>query len=304
MAVAAEERPRCCACGVFVRRRPDWYGQLSEAEELDDSYSDHDCPIQGGYVVPGGEEPDLPVARVYTLQPRRPRYASTPPAPKLPAQHAAREDWLRAARDIISAELLPLAGLELAKRNRLSCGFPPGNSKDVLGVTFHQEVSGDQSREIFVNPVLAQPAGLSQGVLAVLLHELIHACFPSPEKEGHGPRFAAACAELGFVGEATCNGAGEELDNWFRWSLLPRLGPYPHAAMDLGGMRPPSVPPGRPADSPFRYGSPRRRLPKRQTNRHRLWQCPGCGQKVRASRQDLDITCNPCGEAFVARKEA
>jgi hypothetical protein len=43
VAVSAEERTRCALCGTYIDRRPDWYGVLSEAEELDDTYQDHVC---------------------------------------------------------------------------------------------------------------------------------------------------------------------------------------------------------------------------------------------------------------------
>ncbi len=43
MAVAASERTRCALCGTWIDRRPDWYGPVSEAEALDDTYQDHVC---------------------------------------------------------------------------------------------------------------------------------------------------------------------------------------------------------------------------------------------------------------------
>jgi hypothetical protein len=306
MAVAAEERPRCCACGAWLRRRPDWHGALSETEVLDDTYQDHDCSVQGGYVVPGGGDIDVTdqahddtevvrvpvpskVARVYTLERRRrwqPSYTSPPLVPALPPAYAAREDWLRAARDIMVAELFPEAGLSLnGTRTRVACGWPATSDRSVLGATFTETVSGDGTREIFVSPVVAKPARLFQGVLFVLLHELVHAALGA--KEGHGPAFDAAMKQMGAKGDPSCNGADTDLDDWFAWSLLPRLGPYPHAEMNLGNLPAPTAPPGFGGPG-FKFAPPHRKVAPRQRNRHKLYECDACGQKIRAGTDDLD----------------
>lgn len=211
------------------------------------------------------------------------------PAPPI---HKTREAWLRAAESIIAGELFALAGLHPAFRTRVSCGIPQGGAS-VIGVCYHPTVSADGTREIFVSPVLADPLG-AQGVLSVFLHELVHAALDPGA--GHGPEFARWMEPLGMTGAPTATVATPELAFYFRWSVLPRLGTYPHAAMNPHGYVALPLPPG-PSDRPFKCPTgpgPRR---KQSTRMHR-YVCPGCGQILRAARTDLAVLCMPCELPF------
>ncbi len=217
-----------------------------------------------------------------------------PPRRALPAPpiHTTREAWLRAAESLITEELFALAGLRPAYQTRLSCGIPQGGI-NVIGECYHPQVSADGAREVFVSPVLANPLG-AQGVLSVLLHELVHAALDPAI--GHGPEFAAWIAPLGMTGAPTETVTGPALAWWFRWSVLPRLGTYPHAVMNPHGYVAPPLPPG-PRDRPFKCPTgpgPRR---KQSTRMHR-YVCGGCGQKLRAAKTDLAVLCMPCGVPF------
>jgi len=221
-------------------------------------------------------------------------YTSTPPTPCLPPQHATREGWLTAAAGLILTELFPEAAIAAPTRVRVACALPQGGAQ-VLGQCWHGQCSADGTREITISAVLDDLAG-EWGVLAVLAHELLHASLP--EDTGHRGAFAKALPALGLEGPPTSTIAGEDLRAWFRWSVLPRLGRFPHAALNPYGIR---IGPGTPTDPPA--GQPPMRRPRckppgqrPQKNRQLLYQCPECGQKIRAAGRDLQALCPGQGD--------
>jgi hypothetical protein len=187
------------------------------------------------------------------------------------AIHVTREAWLVAARDLLAAERFAPAGLRLWK-TRVSVGFPVGrNRTQRIGECHYEAASRDGTRELFISPILDDPL-TPQGVLATLTHELLHAALPVTV--GHRGRFITGMRALGLTGKPTATSAGPELFTWFGSSLLPRLGIYPHAA--LQGPAP-------------RVG---------QRNRHRKYVCPGCDQIIRAAGTGLHALCGGCQVAF------
>lgn len=48
MATSAAERVKCAGCGLYVRRRPDWYGQdhVDDERGYSDEYEEHACAQQ------------------------------------------------------------------------------------------------------------------------------------------------------------------------------------------------------------------------------------------------------------------
>lgn len=218
------------------------------------------------------------------------RYTSTPPTPCLPPSHSTREGWLTAAAELILEELFPEASVTRPRRVRVTCALTQGG-RNVIGECWHGKCSADGTREVTVSAVLDAPAD-AQGLLATLVHELLHAALP--EDTGHRGEFARALPSLGLEGPPTSTIAGDDLRAWFRWSLLPRLGRFPHASLNPYGVR---VGPDTPTDAP-RDGQPPIRRPrckppgqKPQRNRQRLYQCPECGQKIRAAGRTLLALC-------------
>jgi len=216
-------------------------------------------------------------------------YRSTPPTPCLPPQHATREGWLTAAAGLILEELFPEAAIEPPTRVRVTYALTV-SGRNVIGECWHGQCSADGTREITISAVLDQPAD-DQGILATLAHELLHAALP--EGVGHRGEFAKALPALGLEGPPTSTSAGDVLRAWFRWSVLPRLGRFPHAALNPYNVR---TGPGVPTDPPS--GQPPIRRPRckppgqrPQKNRQLLYQCPECGQKIRAAGRDLLALC-------------
>lgn len=178
--------------------------------------------------------------------------------------HETREGWLQAAADLLRP-MIDASGAAVPPV-RLSMGFPKrGGSGHVLGDCWGGDIVADSIPTIHVSPYLSDPAR----VLDVLAHELIHAAVGP--KCGHRGEFKRVAVNLGLEGKMTATVAGEALRARLN-GLLSGLGPLPHAALIKR-----------------ERGSVGSRL--------RLWECP-CGIKLRVGRDDLDVTCNACGEAF------
>jgi hypothetical protein len=185
--------------------------------------------------------------------------------------HSTREGWLLAGRDILAAERFAPAGLDLWK-TRVSVGFPVGRNRNKrIGECHYEHNSRDATRELFISPVLDNPAG-KQGVLATLTHELLHAALPVGV--GHRGKFIQGMRKLGLHGKPTATVASPELQAWLESNVLPRLGAYPHAALQ----------------GPVRGGG--------QRNRHRKYTCPGCDQIIRAAGTGLNALCGDCELPF------
>ena len=151
---------------------------------------------------------------------------------------------------------------------RVSCGFPKGSrgrsAAKAIGQCWGTDAAADEHANIFISPVLDDPAR----VLDVLLHELIHAGTPGA---GHKGPFVAACKAVGLLKPWTATTAGPELEGSLV-AMAKEIGSYPHGAM--------MVPDG-----------------KRPGSRLRLWECP-CGIKARVSSDEFLATCERCGEGF------
>jgi hypothetical protein len=145
-------------------------------------------------------------------------------------QQGTREEWLEAAlpmlRDIFSE-----AGAQLPPV-RVSCSFPGGGSpKKRIGECWPRSRSVGEINEIFISPVLSDSAV----VLGVLVHELVHAVDDCVSK--HGKAFKALASAVGLEGRATSCSPGARLTAELA-IVASLLGPYPHAALVLGGKAP------------------------------------------------------------------
>jgi hypothetical protein len=145
-----------------------------------------------------------------------------------------RETYLAAASTMLQHGVFTAAGIEPAqweaKKYRVSCGFPLGfrgsrSGKYAIGQAFDPSISADGTCEIFINPILAEPAQ----VIAVLIHELIHVF--AGVQAGHKGEFARIARAVGLEGKLTATVAGAELQAKID-AIVAQLGAYPHAAID------------------------------------------------------------------------
>lgn len=138
-----------------------------------------------------------------------------------------REQWLQNAVE----KLKPIFrghGYEIPEI-QVSVGWPSrnplGRAKRVLGQCWSGEVSADKKPQLFISPLLDDPSE-PQGVLATLLHEIIHAVVGCEAK--HGPKFAKAAKKMGLEGKPTSTHAGEDLVIRMK-QIAEELGAFPHS---------------------------------------------------------------------------
>lgn len=150
---------------------------------------------------------------------------------ELAIRPATREQWLESAvlalRPYFTERKLELPAV------RVSVGWPSrggtGKAKRVIGQCWKTTVAGDGVAQIFVSPTLGEHGE----VLAVLVHELVHAWDDC--ESGHKGDFATAAKSLGLEGKMTATHAGEALSE-FLGTLVDRLGAYPHSALNFSEM--------------------------------------------------------------------
>lgn len=109
---------------------------------------------------------------------------------------------------------------------RVSMGWPHGGRPSTIGQCFPGAMASDGIGHIFISPMLSEPAH----ILAVLLHELVHAVNHVDGNSGHGKEFAAIAKPLGLTGKMTATVAGEHLQTKLE-ELAIILGEFPHAAL-------------------------------------------------------------------------
>lgn len=172
-----------------------------------------------------------------------------------------REEWLNKAIKEL-CKVFKLAGYIVPKKIRVSCGWPSGNIKKSSGECWSRKCSKDGTFEIFISPSVDHPSNKS-GVLAILIHELVHCVVGL--KEGHKAPFKHCAVKVGLTGKMTSSIAGKELLVLLR-SVAYRLGPYPHAAIQ-------------PKKNPFI---------KKQSTRLIKVGCPKCDYIARVTRIHLD----------------
>lgn len=166
-----------------------------------------------------------------------------------------REAWLDAAVNQL-APLFTRAGHTIPEKIRVSCGFPRGNVRKVVGQCWYPMSSTDETTEIFVSPTLDKP----NDVLGTLAHELCHACLEVGT--GHRAPFVKLGRAIGLEGKPKSMGAGPAFTRSME-PTLNALGPYPHASINVNITRKP------------------------QSTRMIKCQCPECGYLARTTRQWL-----------------
>jgi hypothetical protein len=176
-----------------------------------------------------------------------------------------REAWLIHFADKYLWPRIEAAGGNRPQKYRVSVGFPKGRrgcKGHSIGQCWAEEVSADQTCEIFVSPELDATSAVS-----VLVHECCHASVGV--KYGHRAPFKKLALAVGLSGpmRATVPSAGLEatIAEW-----IASESAYPHS-------------PFSPATSPTKPGS---RLLKAS--------CDSCGYTVRVTRQWLDVASPVC----------
>jgi hypothetical protein len=142
-----------------------------------------------------------------------------------------REQWLNEAAAKMKGWVMDAPGGEDYPDPLVSVGFPKGSrgggANNAIGQCWDKSVSGDKERaHIFIIPTMVDP----KEILAVLLHELVHASVGT--KCGHKGAFKTCAVGVGLEGKMTATVAGEFLG--LKLELLSReLGEYPHPGLEV-----------------------------------------------------------------------
>jgi hypothetical protein len=184
----------------------------------------------------------------------------------------SRETWLRAAAHALGPRFEP-AGYKLPARIRFSIGFTSTGRKGSVAECWHSDASADHHHEIFIRADQADPAT----VLGILAHELVHAAVPLGS--AHGPVYRAAALAIGLAGKMTYALPGPAFAAELQ-ELAARLGPLPHARLDLTLIDSTGTGRGR--------GTVAEDRPKKQGTRMLKAECGQCGYTVRITRKWLD----------------
>lgn len=179
-----------------------------------------------------------------------------------------REQWLQAA--VAALRPIFLGQHFTVPELYVSCGFPSknalGKQKRSIGECWSGLCSADNKPQLFISPLLALPA-TEQGVLATLVHEMVHATIGT--EAAHGPKFRAAMKKIGLTGKPTATVAGELLIVKLE-EVAATLGEYPHSELKIIKER------------------------KKQTTRMHKAECPGCGYTVRLSKKWANVGVPAC----------
>jgi hypothetical protein len=197
-------------------------------------------------------------------------------AATLPTTYATREEWLIAATPILT-DWLRGSGAPVFAAPLVSVGFPSKRAlcakKRAIGQCW--TIPGERNSHIFISPTICDVLE----VLAVLLHELIHAAVPNA---GHKGPFRTIAKAVGLTGKMTSTVASEDLRLQLR-HLADELGAYPHRVLDPKEVE--------------------KALPKQGTRMLKI-ECRACGYTCRASAKWIEKgtpTCC-CGAKMVAEE--
>jgi hypothetical protein len=134
-----------------------------------------------------------------------------------------RESWLTEAAQHLKEKYFVARNYEFPEKVFISCGFAFKSTK-AIGQCFPKEATQNESVQIFVCPSEADPVR----VLAILLHEMIHAHLGSGK--GHGREFKKVWKDLGFSGKVTTLSLDPESTLVSELTeVASHLGDYPHS---------------------------------------------------------------------------
>jgi len=184
------------------------------------------------------------------------------------AKHTNRESWLIAAVECLRP-VFSDHGYKVPPCS-VTCGWPSKGATAKrsrrIGECWTPKAAADKRAAVFISPVLAAETVAGEcGVLAVLVHELVHAVVGV--ECGHKGAFKQCATAVGLVGKMTSTTAGEELMEQLQ-GVADELGPYPHGVMN-------------PADA-------EKSGPKKQGTRMIKCECGECGYTVRTTKKWLE----------------
>jgi hypothetical protein len=206
---------------------------------------------------------------------------------------ANREAWLNQLAALMAPRFAEV-GAELP-RYRVAVGFTSaGMNSTAIGECWDESASADSTFEIFIRPDQADPLR----VAFVLAHELIHAA--AGLQCGHKGEFARIALAFGFPRPLTK--AAPPTGALLEWleSLLPQVGPLPHAAISWrvggdtvvrrkGGGVIPEPRQGDAGGDQDGNEAPASSGPKKQTGRLLKACCAECGYTVRVTAKWLEV---------------
>lgn len=139
--------------------------------------------------------------------------------------YPTREGWLEAAAKIVTPSF-EAKGYKVPAI-RVSVGWPSRKAlakKKALGECWSETCAKDGKSQIFLSPINEKDTD----ILAILLHEMIHAVVGN--KCGHKGEFKKCAVKIGLEGKMTATFAGQELLKQLeKWA--EKLGPFPHSAL-------------------------------------------------------------------------
>lgn len=179
--------------------------------------------------------------------------------------NSKRIRWLEQAYHRLRKDILP----EAPPKVNIAFGFPSGGHLRLKNKTIGEHWSGfTDGSFISLHPTLGKDP---VNMLAVLIHEMIHAAYPN---DGHRGRFPKTAKRVGLVGKMTATVAGHALLSRLN-DLSKKLGSFPPGSGDLVKTR-------------------------KQTTRLIKLIC-SCGRILRASREEISrshIICELCSKAY------
>jgi len=191
---------------------------------------------------------------------------------------STREEWLETAIRLFFkphfARYAP--DLIFPERVRVSIGFPSKGGisvkKRVSGQCWHSETTSDCFPHIFISPLeSAFSITDKKGILAILCHELIHAC----GIKGHKVDFKKAANGLGLTGKMNSSEADGWLIELFKHYVNNEIGSFPSGNVILN-----------PLSSAISGKPDKCRMIK--------CKCDKCGYTVRTTKQWIDRAIPEC----------
>lgn len=145
----------------------------------------------------------------------------------MPESIDTREGWLDDATQRLRPDF-QRASAVLPDDVRVSVGFPSKNAlgrrNRSIGQCWDGAAAGDSIAQVYISPLLEDPVE----VLAVLVHELVHAAIGC--RHGHKAPFKRAALRMGLEGKMTATTAGAALRVRLA-ELADALGEFPHSKL-------------------------------------------------------------------------
>lgn len=183
-----------------------------------------------------------------------------------------REDYLQGITEKYIRQHFVKAGFIVPSNIKIGVGFPStGGTRSknkTIGQCWDEKAATDKQFYIFISPTIDD----SKEVIAVLIHELVHATVGL--KHGHKKPFKQCALAVGLEGKMTATVASEEL-NSIMTDWLVFAGDYPEGRLQPSNKT-------------------------KQTTRMIKMQCEPCGYIARTSRKTIEehgcAICPSCNE--------